>query len=209
MNLLSRLRSRLCKLSMHGLARGPHVTRYFMYRRLGDVGNMLPSREGDVLSISHSKKLCEVLKLRPRSFVEANYPDHNFLFLRFSDESFDFVLSDQVLEHVEGDPQQAVDESWRVLRPGGIAVHATVFMYPIHDAPGDYWRFTPAALRFLSRKFSRIIECDGWGNFEAWLLVRDGMPFYGIPHAKWHPLHRVAMKNDTEWPIVISIVTQK
>jgi len=46
---------------MKGLPRGPHVTRYFMYRQLQSVGETLSSREGDVLAISESKKLCDVL----------------------------------------------------------------------------------------------------------------------------------------------------
>ena len=129
--------------------------------------------------------------------------------LKFPDEAFDFVLSDQVLEHVAGNPQQAIDESLRVLRPGGIAVHTTCFINPIHDAPGDYWRFTPNALRLLSSKFSKIIACDGWGNFEAWFIIRNGLRFDGVPHAKWHPLHHIAMKNDPLWPIVTWVVAQK
>jgi ubiquinone/menaquinone biosynthesis C-methylase UbiE len=180
-----------------------------MYRQLQSVGETLSSREGDVLAISESKKLCDVLGIKPRSLIEANYPNHNFLSLQFPDKSFDFVFSDQVLEHVEGDPQQAINESWRVLRPGGIAIHTTCFINPIHGCPSDYWRFTPEALRFLGSRFSRVLDCDGWGNFEAWFLIRDGLRFDGIPHAKWHPLHRIATRNDPEWPIVTWIVAQK
>ncbi|MCJ7523876.1 MAG: class I SAM-dependent methyltransferase [Candidatus Aminicenantes bacterium] len=194
---------------MMGLPRGPHITRYFMYEHLRNVGETLSSKEGDVLSISHSQKLCELLNIKPRTLIEANYPDHNFLSLQFPDETFDFIFSDQVLEHVEGDPQQAIDESWRVLRPGGIALHTTCLINPIHDEPNDYWRFTPAALRLLARKFSRIIDCGGWGNFTAWPLIRDGLRFDGIPHTKWHPLHRIATHNDPEWPITTWIVAQK
>jgi len=207
--LLGKMRAKAWRLSMRGLSRGPHITRYFMYHHLKRIGETLDTKEGDVLSISHSQKLCEVLNIRPRSLVEANYPDQNFLSLRFPDESFDFVLSDQVLEHVQGDPQQAVNESWRVLRPGGIALHTTCFINPIHGAPSDYWRFTPEALKFLGRNFSRILDCGGWGNFEAWLLIRDGLRYDGIPHADWHPLHRIATKNDPEWPIVTWILARR
>ena len=181
---------------MKGLPRGPHITRYYMYNQLHTVGKKLPYRKGDVLSISHSTNLCNVLDIEPKSVIEANYPDHNILSLQFSDESFDFVFSDQVLEHVEGDPQQAINESWRVLRPNGIALHTTCFINPIHAHPSDYWRFTPDALKLLAKNFSRIIDCGGWGNFEAWLLIRNGLRFDGVPHAKWHPIHRVATLND-------------
>ena len=114
-----------------------------MYNRLSCIGTALPIRGGRVLSISHSAKLCDILGLQPTEVVEANYPDYNMISLDFPNESFDFVVSDQVLEHVEGNPQQAIDECWRVLRPGGIVVHTTCFINPIHDEPNDYWHFTP------------------------------------------------------------------
>jgi ubiquinone/menaquinone biosynthesis C-methylase UbiE len=140
------------------------MTRYFMYERLGRVGATFRTRSGRALSISYSSRLSECLGLKVEQLVEANYPEHNILSLGCPDDSFEFVLSDQVLEHVEGDPQRAIDESWRVLKPGGIAVHTTCFINPIHAHPGDLWRFTPAALRLLSRRYGRILECDGWGR---------------------------------------------
>jgi SAM-dependent methyltransferase len=188
---------------MKGLPRGAHITRYYMYEHLRRVGRDLDlCGNPEVLCISRSKALCDLLNLSRGRITEADYPEYNILDLEFADGSFDFLLSDQVLEHVEGDPQTAFDESWRVLRPGGIVLHTTCFINPIHGSPGDYWRFSPDALKLLGRKFSRIIDCGGWGNFDAWLVIRDGLRFHGIPHAKWHPLHRIATKNDSEWPIV-------
>lgn len=207
--IIRKLRGGLWRLSMMGLRRGPHITRYAMYKRLGEIGEGFPNRIGRVLSISHSRKLCDILGLQPTEVVEANYPERNILSLNFSDGAYDFVLSDQVLEHVEGDPQQAVNESRRVLRPGGIVVHTTCFINPIHGVPKDFWRFTPDALSLLCREFTEILECGGWGNFEAWLLIRDGLRWDGIPHAPWHPLHRIAMKNDPMWPIVTWVVARK
>lgn len=206
---LQNLRANFWRATMAGLDRGPHITRYAMYDQLRKTGEKLPKRTGDVLSISDSTNFIDLLGINATSITEANYPDHNFLSLKFPDQSFDFIFSDQVLEHVEGDPQQAIDESWRVLRPGGIAVHTTCFINPIHPFPKDFWRFTPDALALLGRKFSRVIDCQGWGNFEAWLLIRDGLRFEGIPHAPWHPLHRLAIRNDPDWPIVTWIILEK
>lgn len=194
---------------MKGLARGPHITRYYMYDHLREIGRLLPERTGRVLSISHSKNLGELLGVRPTEVVEASYPDHNILSLRFEDGSFDFVLSDQVLEHVEGNPQKAVDECYRVLRPGGIAVHTTCFINPIHMVPKDFWRFTPDALRLLHNSFSQVIDSGGWGNFKVWSLTEIGLRWTGVPHAKWHPFHKRAMENDPLWPIVTWIVARK
>ena len=63
--------------------------------------------------------------------------------LNFPDAAFDYVLSDQVLEHVEGNPQQAIDEGYRVLRPDGVAVHTTCFINPVHGAPRTFGALLP------------------------------------------------------------------
>jgi SAM-dependent methyltransferase len=159
--------------------------------------------------MSHSENLDDLLGLDSAEIVSANYPEHDLVALNFPDESFDYVLSDQVLEHVEGNPQQAIDECYRVLRPGGVAIHTTCFINPIHGDPKDFWRFTPAALSLLHRKWSEIIEADGWGNPEVWLAVRIGLRFVGVPHASWHPLHRLATKNNPRWPISTWVIARK
>jgi SAM-dependent methyltransferase len=209
MNLCRRLRRVAWKASMVGLPRGPHITRYAMYARLRSIGSLLGPSTGRVLSVSHSANLAELLRLQPSEIVEANYPEQNMLALEFADQSFDFVLSDQVLEHIEGNPQQAIDECHRVLKPGGIAVHTTCFINPVHGAPKDFWRFTPEALSLLHRRWSQIIECGGWGNFAVWSVIQDGLRYEGIPHATWHPLNRLATRNDPEWPIVTWIAARK
>jgi SAM-dependent methyltransferase len=64
------------------------------------------------------------------------------------DESFDVVLSTQMLEHVR-DPTKTLSEIGRVLRPGGIALVSTHGVWPYHPVPEDYWRWTHEGLRVL------------------------------------------------------------
>lgn len=206
---LNELTRRFWRLTMLGLERGPHMTRYTMYNRLRELGVRMQPLTGDVLCISHSTNLLPMLGVKPKSVREANYPECSITKLPFPDNEFDLVMSDQVLEHVEGDPQVAIDETRRVLRPGGIALHTTVFMYPVHGSPGDFWRYTPDALRYLCRDFSEIIEADGWGSFNAWLWGMRGMQWEPVPHAKWHPFHKVAVKNDPAWPMVVWVAARK
>lgn len=182
-----------------------------MYRALENI--CADGRHGagkQLIAISRSAALASVLGIENADITEADYPEHDITRLTsFPDASFDFVLSDQVLEHIEGNPQLAFDESLRVLKPAGIAVHTTCFINPMHEEPCDFWRFTPQALRYLARDFSEIIAVDGWGNRFVWAVVALGMRRTPVPHAKWHPLHRIATRNDPRWPVVTWIVARK
>lgn len=89
---------------------------------------------------------------------------------------FDVVLCTEVLEHLP-EPQRAIDEMFRVLRPGGTLLLTTRFLFPIHDAPHDYFRFTKYGLRHLLRNFDILElqeETDSVGTI-AVLLQRLGM----------------------------------
>src|SRR3982750_1096442 len=96
--------------------------------------------------------------------------------LAIRDASFEVVLCTEVLEHLP-EPQQAIDEIFRVLVPGGQLLLTTRFLFPIHDAPHDYFRFTKYGLRHLLRAFEIIElqeETDSVGTL-AVLLQRLGM----------------------------------
>lgn len=201
--------SRFCyKLSVFGLKTGPHVTRYFMYKHLSRYSEVRP-RDSKVLSISHSEKLAEILGFKRDQIIDASYPSVNVLKLPFDDHEFDCVVSDQVLEHVEGEPQAAINELFRVLRPNGIALHSTCFINPVHGCPSDYWRFTPDALRLLTEKSGTIIDSGGWGNTYVWPFVFLGLRFAPVPEVRWHPAHWIATYNDPQWPIVTWVLVKK
>lgn len=61
--------------------------------------------------------------------------------LPLPDASVDAVVMLEVLEHLR-EPQAALAEAARVLRPGGRLLLSMPFLYPIHDAPHDYQRLT-------------------------------------------------------------------
>lgn len=71
--------------------------------------------------------------------------------LPLEDDSFDVVLSTQVLEHVE-DPALYLAECERVLRPGGQLLLSTHGIMLYHPDPVDYWRWTWAGLERIVRE---------------------------------------------------------
>jgi ubiquinone/menaquinone biosynthesis C-methylase UbiE len=61
--------------------------------------------------------------------------------LLFGDAEFDSALYTEVLEHCR-DPQRVVQETWRVLKPGGYALVTVPMVIHHHEEPWDFQRFT-------------------------------------------------------------------
>lgn len=68
--------------------------------------------------------------------------------LPFEDASYGVVLATEMLEHCHT-PETALREMKRVLKPKGTLILTTRFVYPLHDTPHDYYRFTEYGLRHL------------------------------------------------------------
>lgn len=75
---------------------------------------------------------------------------------QIQDGSFDVVLCTEVLEHLHT-PEKALGELHRILKPGGLILLTTRFIYPLHDVPGDFYRYTKYGLRHLFRDWD-IVE---------------------------------------------------
>jgi len=73
----------------------------------------------------------------------------------FGDQRFDAVVMCEVLEHVR-EPGRAIANVHRALSPGGVLILSTPFIFPLHDQPHDYYRFTRHGLEWLLRDFSEV-----------------------------------------------------
>lgn len=71
--------------------------------------------------------------------------------LPLENESYDTILLSDVLEHIF-EPRRLLAEMSRVLRPGGNLLMSVPFMYWIHEAPHDYFRYTEFALRRMAKE---------------------------------------------------------
>jgi SAM-dependent methyltransferase len=76
-------------------------------------------------------------------FADLNSP------LDLEPDSFDTVLATDVLEHLNS-PKTFFASTARILRPGGKIIIGVPFLYWIHEAPHDYYRYTRFALKKLA-----------------------------------------------------------
>jgi len=79
--------------------------------------------------------------LRPDVFGDARC-------LPVADDVFDAIFLFEVLEHLDA-PERAIREIRRALQPRGKLFVSVPFVYPIHDAPHDFQRFTIHGIRHL------------------------------------------------------------
>ncbi len=82
--------------------------------------------------------------------------------LPFGDNSFDCVLAIEVFEHLAV-PGKASDELLRVLKPGGLGIVSTPFMFHVHGDPYDFSRLTKSGLENLFQNAASV-EVDEIGG---------------------------------------------
>jgi SAM-dependent methyltransferase len=78
------------------------------------------------------------------SFADLNAP------LELTPDSFDTVVATDVIEHLHA-PSVFFESAARMLKPGGHFIVGVPFLYWVHEAPHDYYRYTRFALERLSR----------------------------------------------------------
>ena len=106
---------------------------------------------------------CGATDLHPRMLrVDVNpsaQPDYlsSADHLPFADATFSVAVSQEVLEHL-AEPQLALAELARVVRPGGLLYLQTPFIIGYHAAPADYWRFTNEGLAAMLQRAGLVVE---------------------------------------------------
>lgn len=82
------------------------------------------------------------------------------------DNSFDIVLCLSVLEHTQ-QPEKVIQEMYRILTPGGVLLLSVPFVFPLHDCPHDYWRFTKYGLWLLLKQFEQVDITESMNTMET------------------------------------------
>jgi len=77
----------------------------------------------------------------------------------FEDDSFGSAIATEVLEHCP-DPSKTLSEIYRILKPNSPFILTVPFIWPTHETPYDFYRYTPFGLKHL-------LEMSGFLNIEV------------------------------------------
>jgi SAM-dependent methyltransferase len=81
------------------------------------------------------------------------------------DASFDCAVCTAVIEHLE-EPERALRECHRVLKPGGIAIYSAPFIWHLHEEPRDFFRYSKYGIKYLFEKVGfEILEIRALSGF--------------------------------------------
>ncbi|MCB2184044.1 MAG: class I SAM-dependent methyltransferase [Desulfobulbaceae bacterium] len=108
------------------------------------------SPEATYIGIDYLTTASKLYKTKPLVYADAQA-------LPFLSASIDIVTLLDVLEHIPDAPL-ALAEAFRVLKPRGRAILSVPFLYPIHDAPFDFQRWTSHGLKKMAEDCGFFIE---------------------------------------------------
>jgi len=93
----------------------------------------------------------------------------------FDNDSFDCAIGTEMLEHCPY-PEIVLSEIYRVLKPGGIFFFTVPFLWPLHEAPHDEYRYTPFSLeRHIKKSGFNSISIKATGGWNAALAQMLGL----------------------------------
>ncbi len=119
--------------------------------------------------------------------------------LPFDNGSFDFIMCQEVLEHLEN-PQLAINEMYRVLKFGGEVILTTRFIFPLHADPYDFYRFTDDGLKKLFEQFKLVNVYPAGGLLVSiTMLLIHAVPEWFRKHRLFAWIGKIPVKNNTRF----------
>jgi len=87
-------------------------------------------------------------------------------------EYADTVVSLSVMEHL-CEPQIFLNETYRILKPNGYFILQVPFQWWIHEAPYDFFRYTPYSLKYMLEKSGfKNIKIEPQGGFFTTIVLK-------------------------------------
>jgi SAM-dependent methyltransferase len=92
--------------------------------------------------------------------------------LPIDSEVADSIVSLSVLEHLY-EPQLMLNEAFRILKKGGSIVVQVPWQWWVHEAPHDYFRYTPYGLDYLFKRAGFVdIEVEPQAGFFTTVVLK-------------------------------------
>ena len=174
-----------------------HYTLVRKYHKNLVKGEIIKYAKGRVLDLGcGDKPFYPFIKEQVEEYIAVDHPgtphskEHIDFFasayeLPFKDNYFDVVLLTQVIEHLER-PETGLIEIHRVLKEKGVLIISWPFLYPIHEAPRDFFRYTKYGMKYLAEKagflIKKLIPVSGfWITYFSFLsiyILRKSKLFY-------------------------------
>lgn len=145
--------------------------------------------------------------------------------LPLPDQEFDTIILSEVLEHI-AEPELLWSEMSRILVKNGKILLSVPFLYKIHEAPHDYYRYTEFALRrFAEKNQLTVLELKAFGGLPEVFADILAKRFVGLPligkmlaafvqsccsvfvRTKWG--QRISTKSARDFPLGYFMVLQK
>ena len=190
---------------------------------LGALKNAIPKFEGKFLDVGCGKMPYKELILQNDNIKEYCgldietaivydqdvKPDFTWdgKIMPFESSSFDSAMATEVLEHCP-EPLVVLGEINRVLKPGSFFFFTVPFLWNLHEAPHDEYRYTPFALeRLLKESGFASIEIQPSGGWHAAMaqmlglwLIRSNMPLNlrRVLKVLLFPVYKLLLKHDTK-----------
>ena len=130
------------------------------------------------LNIHSNIKLSNIYKHNDIDYIQLDLTKK----LKLKKNSFDNVIIFNVLEHLPN-TKNAFNQIKKILKINGVLVGSTPFIYQVHGAPNDYFRFTKDFFYGdLKKKFKKInVKPLGYGPFIAsFSLINPYLKFLPI-----------------------------
>jgi SAM-dependent methyltransferase len=143
----------------------------------------------------------------------------------FADRVFDNVILSDVLEHIY-EHRALLQEIGRVLKPGGVLFMNTPFLYRVHEAPNDHYRYTEFALRRMTAEAGLDIVLlqpvggvlEVFSDLVAKMLAR--LPIVGVALAdvlqrltsllgRWGLARRARLSTGSVFPLAYFVVARR
>jgi phosphatidylethanolamine/phosphatidyl-N-methylethanolamine N-methyltransferase len=133
---------------------------------VGNGADLFLYQSHEITAVDSSSKMLEIARARAIQGVELL--EMNAQFLKFSNDSFDYVVLSHVIAVVE-DPQQLLEEIYRVLKPGGKLLILN------HFTPGNWLKYIDQSFQVIAKQFHfrSVFRLNSFSAINKFRLIQE------------------------------------